>query len=167
MDNCPSCDTSTGVRHSEHCDVARCSSCGGQRCDCGCVEGNGGIWTGEWPGKAECREYGLYAVLVPYKGWLRAKASDEGAIEDLNSLYAMGQSGVFVWNGVRWIRGRPIEVTDIVRVLGDSLSDEGVRQWLQAPSTYLDGSSPADALLAGQDLRVAEAARAFVEGPYL
>ena len=109
-----------------------------QRCDCSHVEGDGGIWTGEWPGKAECREYGLYGIFVLNKGWLKAKASDEGATEDLKSLYGMAESGELVWNGVRWIRSRALEPTDIVRVLRDSLSDEGICQWLHAPSTYLD-----------------------------
>jgi uncharacterized protein (DUF2384 family) len=60
-----------------------------------------------------------------------------------------------------------MEPTDIVRALRDSLTDEGVRQWLQAPSTWLDGARPADLLLAGQHDQVLEAVRAFVEGTYL
>ena len=109
---------------------------------------------------------GLYAVFVPDEGWLKAKASDEGAVEDLNSLYGMAQSGELVWNGVRWTRGSALEPTDIMRVMRDSLSDEGVREWLHTVSTYL-GTSPSEALAAGQYLRVLEAARAFVEGTYL
>lgn len=102
-DNCQSCGRSIGARHLEHCDVARCSICGGQRYDCGHTDGDGGIWTGEWPGKVECREFGLYAILVPGKGWQMAKAGDQGAIEDLNTLYSKGASGELVWNGVRWV----------------------------------------------------------------
>jgi hypothetical protein len=56
-----------------------------------------------WPGKIECRELGLYAVFVPYEGWLPAKANDDGAIEDLNTLYAMGARGEVVWQGARWV----------------------------------------------------------------
>ena len=57
--------------------------------------------------------------------------------------------------------------TDIVTVLRDSLTDEGIKQWLQAPNAYLSGSRPADLLLAGQHDRVLEAARALIEGIYL
>jgi len=101
-DTCLSCGANTGGRHLELCDVARCSICGGQRCDCGHTEGDGGAWTSEWPGRAECREFGLYAVRVSGKGWVIARADDEGAIEDLKTLYAKGAAGELVWNGVRW-----------------------------------------------------------------
>ncbi len=60
-----------------------------------------------------------------------------------------------------------MESTDIVRVLRDSLTDEGVRQWLQTSNTLLDGALPADLLVAGHHDRVLEAACAFVEGTYL
>jgi hypothetical protein len=60
-----------------------------------------------------------------------------------------------------------MEPTDLVRVLRDSLTEEGVRQWLSAPSPYLGGAKPAELLLTGEHDRVLEAARAFVEGTYL
>lgn len=42
-------------------------------------------WSGEWPGKAECREYGFWAVRAPI-GWKRCDADTPGAHEDLNRL---------------------------------------------------------------------------------
>lgn len=60
-----------------------------------------------------------------------------------------------------------MEPTEIVRVLSDSLTDEGVRQWLSAPSMYLDSAVPAELLQAGQHDRVLEAARALIQGAYI
>jgi hypothetical protein len=44
-------------------------------------------WTGEWPGKDVCREFGWYAKLVPGKGWVSTTASDPDGSEDLNRIY--------------------------------------------------------------------------------
>jgi hypothetical protein len=43
-------------------------------------------WSGEWPGVSECQEYGLYARMGD-NGWEPCSPTDEGASEDLNSLY--------------------------------------------------------------------------------
>src|SRR5678815_2525340 len=43
-------------------------------------------WTGEWPGVAECREYGWYSKFDQEKGWLICDKDDPGAQEDLNRL---------------------------------------------------------------------------------
>lgn len=40
-------------------------------------------WTGEYPGAAECREYGLWCVGPP---WKSVPADAPGATEDLNRL---------------------------------------------------------------------------------
>ena len=103
---CPDCAVSIGEDHKPNCDVERCPACGFQRLSCDCTEdetrGLKNIpWSGEFPGKAECREYGLYARRIPGTiGWTPCDKGDEGATEDLNSLYT-GR----VWNKQRqkWI----------------------------------------------------------------
>ena len=50
------------------------------------------LWTGEWPGQLECREYGWWAVFgpglnPPQIGWVSVPEGTPGASEDLNRLY--------------------------------------------------------------------------------
>jgi hypothetical protein len=57
--SCPDCHVGIGRAHSEGCDVARCLATGLQRlghdASCRCPRD---VWTGRWPGEAECREFG-------------------------------------------------------------------------------------------------------------
>jgi hypothetical protein len=65
---------------------------------CGCVESDPDepwppplddreVWTGEWPGKQECREFGWYVKEAPgERGYVPCRADDLGAREDLNRL---------------------------------------------------------------------------------
>lgn len=59
---CPDCQVGPGEKHQKGCDVERCSICKGQRLMCGCKghQKKKSIWTGEWPGVAECRERGWF-----------------------------------------------------------------------------------------------------------
>jgi hypothetical protein len=57
--NCHDCDAKPGEQHDPNCDVARCTSCGGQRLSCDCSDGDTDIWTGLWPGIKECYEQHL------------------------------------------------------------------------------------------------------------
>lgn len=122
--HCPDCGIAPGQRHEEGCDVARCSVCGFQRLSCAHAEGegDGGIWSGEWPGLAECREFGLYAVFNPVGGWLTGcSPRDEGAVEDTNTLMRMAARGALVWNGERWVaRGSAAAVPDSEVALCDA-----------------------------------------------
>ena len=63
-------------------------------------------WTGEYPGTAECREYGFWAVFgpdlfPPQWGWVPVPAGTPGATEDLNRLSRECQWDV---DKQRWVR---------------------------------------------------------------
>lgn len=45
------------------------------------------VWTGSWPGKEECIEFGWYSKLVHRKGWVSCDKNDEDARPDLNRLH--------------------------------------------------------------------------------
>lgn len=86
---CPDCGVAPGQMHAAGCDVAACGACGGQRLSCGCPANEPVLpWSGEWPGEAECREFGWYAVLVPGSGWVPCLPTAAGAVPDLSRLYA-------------------------------------------------------------------------------
>jgi hypothetical protein len=57
-------------------------------------------WSGEWPGKAECRQYGLYAKMIEGKGWQPCAPTDEGVVEDLNTLLTCARWDV---DAQRWV----------------------------------------------------------------
>lgn len=75
---CRDCTAAPGERHNENCCVARCSECGEQfiTCEAHVNVNQPSTWTGEWPGVAECREFGWYTE--PDSPW--------GVMEDLNRL---------------------------------------------------------------------------------
>lgn len=131
-DRCPDCQVSTGVPHEDGCDVARCLRFGEQRLmhemsggrpvviglgdgqfafatpgdvhDCG-----RDVWAGEWPGVAECWEFGWWAYFVPNgdPSWRQCGPDDPGAVPDLNRLARDAR-----WDAPagRWQRREPAEV---------------------------------------------------------
>jgi hypothetical protein len=93
--SCPDCGAEIGTPHAEGCDVERCSVCSGQRlrCDCPGHEPLAEAWRGEWPGAAECRALGWWAVRLPEKGWRPCPPGTPGAREDINRLTFYRQTG--------------------------------------------------------------------------
>jgi hypothetical protein len=89
---CPDCNVSIGSLHQVSCDVERCPCCGGQALSCEGFNPDDPRrmpWTGEWPGVAECREFGWYAIFK--NGWQSVDPSTPGATPNLNRLYTDGQ----------------------------------------------------------------------------
>jgi hypothetical protein len=108
--NCGDCGVKPGELHGPGCDVERCPNCGGQLISCDCDPDdeiiNGLVrmpWTGEWPGLAECREYGFWCIRTP-SGLVECDASTPGATEDLNRLGATCR-----WNRAlkKWVKSWP------------------------------------------------------------
>lgn len=96
---CRQCRVEPGEAHEDGCGVARCMLTGQQRiqhdcadhCDtCNCVPCPPDIWTGEWPGVAECSEFGWWSYFGPDHGegpgWKRCTDDHPGAGPDLNRL---------------------------------------------------------------------------------
>lgn len=90
-DDCPDCGVLPGQRHVLGCSIEQCPNCGEQLDGCFCEEripSSGHLpWSGTWPGKAECREWGWYARRLPGMGWVPRSKDDPGAVEDLDRLY--------------------------------------------------------------------------------
>ncbi len=57
-------------------------------------------WTGEYGGKAECREYGFWCVGPP---WTEVPEGTPGATEDLNRLYR-GEECRWSAERQKWVR---------------------------------------------------------------
>jgi hypothetical protein len=82
--------------------VARCSVCGFQRLGCDHTSGDGGVWTGVWPGDDECREFNLWTKWTDH-GWEQTTPADPEATPDLNALALKAANGELFWNGARWV----------------------------------------------------------------
>ena len=101
--NCHDCGAKPGELHKPNCDTERCPFCGGQALQCFYENSHGELececkrklvtdadripWDGEWPGWAECREYGFWCKMVKGRGWVRCEKDDPEASEDLNRLH--------------------------------------------------------------------------------
>ena len=95
---CPDCGALPGEYHEDGCPVEQCPLCGRQYIGCGCDndEAERVAWSGEWPGLAECREFGWYAKLVPGEGWVPCGRDEPEAVEDINRLWTTAH-----WNTAR------------------------------------------------------------------
>ena len=96
----PVCGTAVGSPHRAGCDVEQCTACGRQ--PLACLQTTGGCpghdpqaaaWTREWPGAAECRRRGWYAVRVPGQGCVLVPPGTPGAIADPNRLAYLRATG--------------------------------------------------------------------------
>lgn len=127
--NCPDCGAKPGERHRDGCDVERCSLCGHQALSCDCVRTFVGLdgdsdltdhdfevfdrhvdefggrlrWTGEWPGYAECQEFGWFCKWSPVDMWVTCDESDPEVRPDLNKLYSSAR-----WNSLqrKWVKSQ-------------------------------------------------------------
>ncbi|ATM24711.1 hypothetical protein SMD44_p10212 (plasmid) [Streptomyces alboflavus] len=83
---CPRCHTAVGERHTATCDVALCRVTGHPRTHCGHVTNScNSTWTGQWPGHAECIEYGFYTRIGPH-GYEQCGPGTPDALPDLSRL---------------------------------------------------------------------------------
>lgn len=94
---CPDCGVVPSAAHLENCDVARCLVTGHQRLTCHLYwldddtpdpahDCGADVWTGMWPGEAECIELGWYARFEQGIGWVSTTVDDPHARPDLNRL---------------------------------------------------------------------------------
>src|SRR3954468_14005177 len=87
--NCPRCGVVPGTMHIRGCVLEQCAGCGDRAILCDCHPEVIAVrlpWSGEWPGLAECREFGWYARPVP-EGWVACEREHPGSQEDLNRLH--------------------------------------------------------------------------------
>lgn len=110
---CGDCAVAPGQPHVNGCDVARCLRSGRQRLSCpapwsGFRDCGRDVWTGEWPGEADCREQGLWCYWQApahgrrYGRWVPCTADHPNAVTDLNRLYEHCR-----WDAElgKWVRG--------------------------------------------------------------
>lgn len=76
--SCPDCGASPGSKHNAHCDVARCTMCGGQNLSCDCDPKDVDDWSGLWPG-----------VQIAYDKKLVCYGPDKIPMFDLNRVAAL------------------------------------------------------------------------------
>jgi hypothetical protein len=89
---CPECGARPGMAHRFGCDVELCPYCGDQLVRCRCPEpypplDDRLVWTGIFPGVAECVEFGWFGRLVPGQGWVTAHPGEPDAEPDLYRLH--------------------------------------------------------------------------------
>jgi hypothetical protein len=106
--DCGDCGTRPGQPHEDGCDVARCTVCGWQRI--GCEHGTsdagwGEVWSGVWPGYAECREL----------GWFSYEINLDSYGPDLHRLALAHAVGALRWDGRRLVLARTVEEVQAVR----------------------------------------------------
>lgn len=124
---CNDCGVDVGVQHDEDCDVARCLVTGLQRLSCGGEHDCGAdVWTGKWPGVAECEALDWWAYFVPHTGFVPCPADHPGAVADLNRLVL---DGVWDRDAKRWTHpavARTLDVAEDTAALAKTGVVDGV-----------------------------------------
>ncbi len=101
--SCQDCGAQPGTPHSTGCDTAICLQTGYQRLSCPRDHDHGrDIWTGRWPGHAECDEFGWYSKLTS-DGWVRCSPDEPGAAFDLNRLHSLPGEARWDAGARRWV----------------------------------------------------------------
>lgn len=102
-----------GSPHEVGCDVARCPACGIQRLQCDDHTDDQSldalaVWTGRWPGVAECEREGWWCIWRPGSGgWVSCEPDHPEARPDLNRLLIAALSRrELVWSREQqqWVR---------------------------------------------------------------
>jgi hypothetical protein len=111
-ENCPRCGVPPGSMHDDWCVLEQCANCGRWGLSCFCDPEVIAVrlpWTGEWPGLAECREFGWYSRRAP-KGWVSCERDHPEAAEDLNRLLVEAEWDPlqmrFIKRDSSWVRNR-------------------------------------------------------------
>lgn len=140
---CQDCGAQPGEPHADGCDVARCHQTGLQRLSCLEDHDHGrDIWTGTWPGAAECGEFGWYAAFSPDAGWLRCGPDEPGAMPDLNRLYSLSGEAVWDREQLRWVR-LGTELVFLDSQVGPAFPPQPERNRdYQVPPNAMDGEQP-------------------------
>ena len=102
------CGAKPGESHAPSgCDYEICWGCGRISCECDRRSRRKTVWRGEYPGAAECREFGFFCYQKPLPNggwrWTPCDAEQEGATEDVMRLQCSGEAE---WNPAvqRWVR---------------------------------------------------------------
>jgi hypothetical protein len=77
-----------------------------------------------------------------------------------------GVGGLAILLASRHMENRPA-IVDITQILEDSLTAEGIAQWLRAANRLLNGGRPIDLIAEGDTESVRRAAQAFLDGVYI
>ena len=104
---CPDCGATPGELHDSLCEIEPCPGCGTAQyvyCECRLRHEFCRIpWTGEWPGKDQCREFGFYLKLDENGFWLPERCSEDypRKTEDLATLYILCKWNPFLKGLIR------------------------------------------------------------------
>ncbi|TDB79613.1 hypothetical protein [Micromonospora sp. KC721] len=162
--SCPACEAGIGKTHADDCDVAECLACGLKRMHCPSSAAKGhdpgrAVWTGDWPGHRECRQFGWHIRWDADAGqWKRCAPDVPGSGPDLTRLYRFGRwdadarrwrrrPALLYSRAMRGGRATVEEITEVAErwcaevgyeVVGQYV---GTRGWREAIADVADGAA--------------------------